>query len=107
MNSKKLTRIASKARKIVANAIRKMHVPAYWPVEAGVQAMEKRGVVVEVKNVIAIESMPIIEEESIEDMEVEEAMEDISIVEVAAEAMVVVMLIPDMSMLDISILILW
>jgi len=107
MNSKKLTRIASKARKIVANAIRKMHVPAYWPVEAGVQAMEKRGVVVEVKNVIAIESIPIIEEEDESmDIDVEEAM-DMSIVEVAADAMVVVMLMPDMSMLDISILILW
>ena len=66
--------------------------------------MEKRGVVVEVKNVIAIESIPIIEEEDESmDIDVEEAM-DMSIVEVAADAMVVVMLMPDMSMLDISIL---
>lgn len=42
-------------------SIRKMQVPAYFPVESGVQALEKRGVVVEVKKVMAIVSMPIID----------------------------------------------
>jgi hypothetical protein len=37
-----------------------MQVPAYCPVEAGTQDMEKRGVLVDVKNVMAIWSMPII-----------------------------------------------
>jgi hypothetical protein len=45
---------------MAAKAIRNMQVPAYCPVELGVQAMEKRGVLVEVKNVIAIESIDII-----------------------------------------------
>jgi hypothetical protein len=53
----KLTRTANKARKMAAKAIRNMQVPAYCPIEVGVQAMEKRGVLVEVKNVIAIESI--------------------------------------------------
>jgi hypothetical protein len=39
-----------------------MHVPAYCPVEVGVQAMENSGVVDDVKNTMAISSMPIIVE---------------------------------------------
>ncbi|OQU99023.1 hypothetical protein CLAIMM_04727 [Cladophialophora immunda] len=54
----KLNRIASSARKIAANAIKKTHVPAYWPLVFGVQVVEKSGVVEEKKKVIAIESMP-------------------------------------------------
>jgi len=42
-----------------------MQVPVYWPVVEGVQFIEKSGVVEEVKNVIAIESMPIIVLENI------------------------------------------
>lgn len=38
--SKKLMRTANKVRKIAANAIRKIHVPAYWPVDVGVQDEE-------------------------------------------------------------------
>jgi len=37
-----------------------MQVPAYWPIELGVQDEEKRGVLVEVKKVMDIESIPII-----------------------------------------------
>lgn len=37
---KKFTRTASSARKMAAKAIRNMQVPAYWPVELGVQAAE-------------------------------------------------------------------
>jgi hypothetical protein len=36
---------------------RKTHVPAYWPVVAGVQALEYRGVVMEVKKVIIGKAM--------------------------------------------------
>jgi hypothetical protein len=39
-NSKKLTRNASKARNMVAKTNRNMQVPAYCPVELGVQDME-------------------------------------------------------------------
>lgn len=35
-------------------AIRKMQVPAYWAVVRGVQGVEKRGVFVEVKKVMAM-----------------------------------------------------
>jgi hypothetical protein len=45
---------------MIENTTRKMQVPAYCPVEAGTQDMEKRGVLVDVKNVMAIWSMPII-----------------------------------------------
>lgn len=58
--SKKLTRIASNALKMVAKAIRQMQVPVYCPAESGVQAMEKRDVLVETKNVMDISSIPII-----------------------------------------------
>jgi hypothetical protein len=40
--------------------MRNMQVPAYCPVEAGVQEEEKRAVVLEVKNVIVIWFIPII-----------------------------------------------
>ncbi len=33
---------------MTARAIRNMQVPAYWPVEAGVQAVEYNGVVVDI-----------------------------------------------------------
>lgn len=39
--------------------MRKMHVPAYAPIEFGAQDMEKRGVVVAEKKFMAIESIPI------------------------------------------------
>ena len=48
-----------RALKIAANAIKKMHVPAYWPVVVGVHCIEKSVVLVEVKKAIAIESIPI------------------------------------------------
>jgi hypothetical protein len=40
--------------------MRNMQVPVYCPVDVGVQAVEKSGVLVEVKNVMAIMSIPII-----------------------------------------------
>lgn len=45
---------------MAANAIRNIHVPAYWPVVFGVQADENSGVFAAVKNTMAIESIPII-----------------------------------------------
>jgi hypothetical protein len=53
-------RKASNARKIAASAMRNMQVPAYCPVDVGVQAVEKSGVLVEVKKVMLIMSMLII-----------------------------------------------
>lgn len=66
--------------------MRKMQVPAYWAVEVGIQCVEYRGVVVEVKNVMAMDeeageeeeepmSMPDMEEEAAGEVEVVEAME--------------------------------
>ena len=61
-----------------------MQVPAYWPVEVGVQCVEYKGVFVEMKNVTAMdeesgedeeESMLDIEEEAAGEAEVVEAME--------------------------------
>lgn len=54
-----------------------MQVPAYWPVEVGVQSVEYKGVFVEVKNVMTIdeEPMPDIEEEDVGEVEAVEAME--------------------------------
>lgn len=43
-----------RARKMAANAIKKIQVPAYCPAEVGDQAVENSGVVVEVKKVIDI-----------------------------------------------------
>lgn len=48
-----------------------MHVPAYCPVVVGVQASEKSGVVTEVKNVMLMEDMDIIDEEE-DDMSIPE-----------------------------------
>jgi hypothetical protein len=53
-------RTANNARKMVEKTIRKIQVPAYCPVEVGVHEEEKRGVVVEVKKVIAIMFISII-----------------------------------------------
>jgi hypothetical protein len=57
---RRFIRTARSARKIVEKTIRNMHVPAYCPTEVGVQDMEKRGVLVDVKKVMAIASIPII-----------------------------------------------
>ena len=45
---------------MAAKAMRKMQVPAYCPVEVGVHVIEKSGVVVDEKKVMAIELIPII-----------------------------------------------
>ncbi len=45
---------------MVAKKMRNMQVPAYCPVELGAQDEEYKGVLVEVKKVMAIESIPII-----------------------------------------------
>ena len=57
---KRLDRIASNSRKMVAKNMRNIHIPAYCPVVVGVKANDQRDVLVEVKNTIAIESIPII-----------------------------------------------
>ena len=77
--------------------IRKMQVPAYWPVELGTQCGEYKGVFVEVKNVMAIMA---IDEESAEEEEepmpdiIEEAAGEAELVE-AMEAMAVGIDMPD------------
>ena len=64
-----------------------MQVPAYWPVEVGIQCVEYKGVFIEVKNVMAIdgesgeeeeEPMSDMEEEEVGDADVVEAMEVIA-----------------------------
>lgn len=73
--------MASSARKMAANTIKKIHVPAYWPVVSGVQFTENSGVVEEKKNVMAIESMPIMVDMGIEELvELPMAMPDIVLV---------------------------
>lgn len=42
--AKKALRKAAMPRCTMASTMRKMHVPAYWPVLDGVQAVEKSGV---------------------------------------------------------------
>ena len=77
-----MNRTASSARKIAANAIKKMHVPAYWPLVLGVQFIEKSGVAEEKKNVIAMKSMPIM---GVEVVDIDE------LVELAIEMPVIVL----------------
>jgi hypothetical protein len=50
---------------MVARAIKNMQVPAYWPAPLGVHALENSGVVVDVKNVMAISSIPIMLDDDI------------------------------------------
>ncbi|PQE06942.1 hypothetical protein CJF32_00009202 [Rutstroemia sp. NJR-2017a WRK4] len=107
--SKKLTRTANKARKMAAKAIRNMQVPAYCPVEVGVQVIEKRGVLVEVKNVIAIVSIDInvVADEDIDkELSVELAMDIADVVVVGDPDVDIVM--PDIDMSFILVVkILW
>ena len=74
---------------MVAKARRNMHAPAYCPVVPGVKADDQRGVLVEVKNTMAMDSMPIIVVMSDEDVDMG--------IEPAVE---VAMDIPDMSVAD-------
>jgi hypothetical protein len=60
MTSMMFRRAASSARKMTAKSMRNMQVPAYCPVVAGFQDEEKRAVVLDVKNVMVIWSIPII-----------------------------------------------
>lgn len=83
MTSKKLTRKASRSLKIVANAMRKMQIPAYCPAVPGVKCDDQRGVLVDVKNTIAIESIPIIVVMSEDELAEEVAMDIPDIVSVA------------------------
>lgn len=61
--------------------IKKMHVPAYWPLVFGVQSLEKRGVLKEVKKVMTISDMYMVIESDMpgmpdmESVAVEEAMD--------------------------------
>jgi hypothetical protein len=87
---------------MVAKAIRYMHVPAYCPVEFGVQDREYNGVLVEVKNVMAMDSIPIIVELDDDDTGVELAIDipDMALVGVADIDIVM----PDIDALSILIL---
>ena len=80
-----------------------MQVPAYWPVEEGIQCVEYKGVLIEVKNTMAMEeaSMVDMEDESMPDMEEAEAGEA-DVVE-AMEGMAVDMAMPDMEDMLISL----
>jgi hypothetical protein len=55
----KFSLMATRPRKTTASTIMKMQVPAYCPAPFGVQALEYKGVLLEVKKTIFIESMPI------------------------------------------------
>lgn len=57
---------ASKARNSTGRTIRKMQVPAYWPALVGVQALEYRGVIVEVKKTMAMSAIDMVIPEPIE-----------------------------------------
>ncbi|KAK6412657.1 hypothetical protein LTR95_017943 [Oleoguttula sp. CCFEE 5521] len=82
-----------------AKAIKKRQVPAYCPMLAGVQVIEKSGVVFEEKNVIIMSDMPImLLVEAMPDMSCPaEAVEDA----MAIEDVAVAMSMPDMSVIDI------
>ena len=62
-----------------------MQVPAYWPVDVGIQCVEYKGVFIEVKNVMAMEEesgeepMPAMEEEEAGEVDVGEAMEAMAV----------------------------
>jgi hypothetical protein len=87
---KKLTRIASNILNIVPSVIRNMHIPAYCPELCGVKFFDQRGVEVETKKIMAIESAPIVIEDAVEG---DEGMVIISVA-VADIAMVIDMSIP-------------
>lgn len=71
-----------------------MQVPAYWPIVVGIQAIEKRGVDVDVKNGIAMCDISIVEEvESIDMDEVAEAV---------AEAIAMLLVIEEDIAVDMS-----
>jgi hypothetical protein len=53
---KKFTRNVTNARNIAVNAMRNIQAPAYCPVVFGVKADDQRGVVVEVKKTMSIDS---------------------------------------------------
>lgn len=71
--------MAMRTRRITARTIKKMQVPAYWPLDVGVQSSEKRGVLNEVKKVMIISDIVIVIEEpdmpDMPDMAVEEAVD--------------------------------
>jgi hypothetical protein len=69
-----------------------MQVPAYRPAPFGVHAFENRGVVVEVKKVIAMSSMPIMLEDDMSVELVELGMDIPDIVDVGVSVTDIVML---------------
>jgi hypothetical protein len=88
MISKKLSRNASRSRKMVANAMRNMQTPAYCPVVLGVNVDDQREVLVDVKNTIVIESMSamvIVPEDDV-DMDMEELSVELAM-DIAVELM--------------------
>ncbi|KAF5138989.1 hypothetical protein E5D57_002778 [Metarhizium anisopliae] len=53
----KLHRNPNKKRNTTAKAMRNMHAPAYWPAVLGVKAEDQRGVLVEAKKTMVMDSM--------------------------------------------------
>lgn len=84
------------ARKMTARTIKNMHVPAYCPVDAGVHAVEYKGVLVPEKKTIIMSSIPIIMVPPLL-MELAVLMALPAIVEVGEPAMLVIDDIPDIS----------
>lgn len=82
---------------MVANAMRNMQIPAYCPVVLGVNADDQREVPVDVKNTVAIVSMPAI---VVSEDDVDMGMEELS-VELAMGIAVEPMSIEFMSILAI------
>lgn len=94
----------------MARTIRKTHVPAYCPALFGIQLSEYRDVVVEVKKVIIMASIPIIVPAEV-DVGIEPSDElDIAIPDIIADGVVDVVevilipLIPFMSILLIALI---
>lgn len=56
----RLNLTASIARNMTGRMIKNMQVPAYWPALLGVQALEYKGVTVEVKKTMAISAIDMV-----------------------------------------------
>lgn len=101
----KLVRIAIIPRKMAARTIKKMQVPAYWPVVLGDQASEYRGVLMELKKTIIMSPIDIMPMEfmSMPDMEASAVEEAIMLPEVIVMDMPDMSLMPDMAV-DVGML---
>ncbi|KAK5412241.1 hypothetical protein LTR06_005211 [Exophiala xenobiotica] len=87
------------ARKIDAKATRKMQVAVYCPMLSGVQDHEKRGVVVEMKKTMAMDSIPMSVLDD-DDIGMELAIDIPDVVEVGEADVDMVILMPLMPLID-------